>query len=141
MTIRPVLRYTPQYDHPLLLNCSIMVDIRDVAFDVDQLPPQCRVLALCIIACAALTSNHPFVLGEGPRPESLTDKSFFSASNLLECGIRRTAAYRALHTRALKAAWDVGIILQTSNENAASCWLLDLLEQCNHISRSKFLSH
>lgn len=71
-------------------------------------------------------SFHPSVLGDGPRPESFVDQNFFlSSSDLFGCGVRRGPAYRAL----LKAAWEFGIILQPSNENAASCYLLDLVEQ------------
>ncbi|KAF7342465.1 Zn(2)-C6 fungal-type domain-containing protein [Mycena venus] len=133
-----VLQYTPQYDHPLLLNSSIMVDIRFVSFELDRLPPQSRVLALCLVCCASLTSFHPSVLGEGPRPESLTDKLFFSSNqNLLSCGVRRAPAYRALHAQVLKAAWDIGIIFEPSHENAASCWLLDMLEQCEFAGASR----
>jgi hypothetical protein len=108
------------------------MDIRAVSFQLHLLPPQSRVLALCIICCASLTSFHPSVLGDGPRPECFLDENFFlSSPDLFGCGVRRASAYRALRIEALKAAWEIGIILQPSNENAASCYLLDLLEQCN----------
>jgi hypothetical protein len=124
------LQFTPQYNHPLLATTSIKMDIRAVSFQLHLLPPQSRVLALCIICCGSLTSFHPSVLGEGPRPESLVDQEFFfSYPDLLGCGVRRAPAYRSLRTEALKAAWEIGVILQPSNENAASCYLLDLLEQ------------
>ncbi|KAJ7347740.1 hypothetical protein DFH08DRAFT_152950 [Mycena albidolilacea] len=97
---------------------------------LNLLPPQSRVLAFCSVAYASLSSFHPAVLGDGPRPESFLDHDFFSSSpELLGCGIRRGPAYRVLRSQALKAAWEVGIILLPTNENAASCYLLDLMEQ------------
>ncbi|KAJ6550237.1 hypothetical protein B0H19DRAFT_1298790 [Mycena capillaripes] len=124
------LKFTTQYEHPLILNTSITVDARAVSFQLDQLPPQSRVLALCIVCCGSLTTFHPSALGEGTRPESFTDSIFFSSMpSVLKCGIRCAHAYRALRAKALKAAWDAGIILNPSNENAASYYLLDLLEQ------------
>ncbi|KAF7368702.1 Zn(2)-C6 fungal-type domain-containing protein [Mycena venus] len=124
------LKFNPQYEHPLIAATSIRSDIRAVSFQLHLLLPQSRVLALCSVAYASLSSFHPSVLGGGPRPESFLDHHFFSSSSeLLGCGVRRTRAYRALRSEALKAAWDVGVILLPSNENAASCYLLDLMEQ------------
>ncbi|KAJ7785488.1 hypothetical protein B0H14DRAFT_309224 [Mycena olivaceomarginata] len=101
-----------------------------VTYQLNLLPPQSRVLALCSVAYASLSSFHPAVLGDGPRPESFLDHDFFSLSpELLGWGIRRGLAYRALRSQALKAAWEVGIILLPTNENTASCYLLDLMEQ------------
>ncbi|KAJ7149215.1 hypothetical protein C8R43DRAFT_952056 [Mycena crocata] len=122
-------QFTPQYCHPLLERTSIRMDIRAVSFQLHLLPPQSCVLALCIISLASLTSFHR-ILGDGPRPESFMDQAYFSSSpNLLECDVRRTTSYRALRSAALKAAREIGIILQPSNENAVSCFLLDLMEQ------------
>ncbi|KAJ6452235.1 hypothetical protein C8R45DRAFT_1040969 [Mycena sanguinolenta] len=141
------IQYTPQYHHPLISMTSIKMDIRAVSFQLHRLPPQSRVLALCIICCAALTSFHPSVLGDGPRPESFSDANFFSsAADYLPCGVRRAKAYRALRIEALKAAWEIGIILQPSDENAASCYLLDLLEQYDFVGVSRpwgnaYMSH
>ncbi|KAF8130423.1 hypothetical protein K438DRAFT_861815 [Mycena galopus ATCC 62051] len=141
------VQFTPQYNHPLISITSIKMDIRAVSFQLHLLPPQSRVLALCIICCASLTSFHPSVLGDGPRPESFMDESFFSSNrDLLGCGVRRARAYRALRIEALKAAWEIGIILQPSDENAASCYLLDLLEQCDFSGVSRpwanaYMSH
>ncbi|KAJ6575738.1 hypothetical protein DFH09DRAFT_1150937 [Mycena vulgaris] len=133
------LQYMPQYNHPLISVTEIKFAVRSVSFQLDRLPPQSRVLALCIVAFSSLASFHESVLGAGPRPESFEDKSFFSSSsNVLACGARRAAVCRTLRGEALKAAWDIGIILQPSNENAASCFLLDILEQsdvCSGMSR------
>ncbi|KAF7354358.1 Zn(2)-C6 fungal-type domain-containing protein [Mycena venus] len=124
-----------QYWHPLITATSIKSDIRAVSCQLHLLSPQSYVLALCIVAYASLTSFHEFVLGEGPRPDSYKDLNFFSSrQELLRCGVRRAPAYRALRTEALKAALDACTILLPSNENAASCYLLDLMDQvdfCN----------
>ncbi|KAJ7665603.1 hypothetical protein B0H17DRAFT_289355 [Mycena rosella] len=114
--------------NPLTRATSINTKIRAVSFQLCFLPPQCRVLALCIIAFSSLVSYHEVMLGDGPRPESFYDQAFFaSKSNVRGCGARRSAVHRALHTMALKAAWDCGIMPEVSNENAASCFLLDLI--------------
>ncbi|KAJ7916102.1 hypothetical protein B0H13DRAFT_1871549 [Mycena leptocephala] len=124
------LKFNPQYGHPLIVATSIRAAVRAVSFQLHLLPPQSRVLALCSLAYASLSSFHPSVLGDGTRPESFLDHSFFSSSTeLLACGVRRAPAYHALRSEALKAAWEIGIILLPSNENAASCYLLDLMEQ------------
>ncbi|KAJ7820335.1 hypothetical protein B0H14DRAFT_3147137 [Mycena olivaceomarginata] len=127
------LKFTPQYTHPLISATSIKTDIRAASFQIHLLPPQSRVLALCIVCFVSLTSFHPSVLGDGPRPESFLDHDFFSSqhSRLLECGKRRAPAFRALRAEALKGAWEIGIMLQPSSENAASCYLLDLTELDN----------
>ncbi|KAJ7484960.1 hypothetical protein B0H11DRAFT_2279609 [Mycena galericulata] len=133
------LEYIPQYDHPLILSSGIKMTVRAVSFQVSLLPPDFRVLALAIVALASLVSFHEFVLGEGPRPEAYNDAFFFaSCPNLVGCGVRRARTYRAIRTTAFKAAWEAGTMLQPSTENAASCYLLDLLEQS--ICRTSVLS-
>ncbi|KAJ7695320.1 hypothetical protein B0H14DRAFT_2643502 [Mycena olivaceomarginata] len=62
------------------------------------------------------------------------------------CGARRAPVCRALHAAALKAAWEAGVMLQVTTENAASCYMLEMLEQSNFsgLSRpwaSAYLSH
>ncbi|KAF7345294.1 Zn(2)-C6 fungal-type domain-containing protein [Mycena sanguinolenta] len=124
------LKVDPRFTHPLLSGTSIIADIRAVSFQLHLLPPQSRVLALCIVAYGSLWSFHTSVLGNGPHPESFLDHAFFaSQQELLNCGVRRAPAYRALRAQAQKAAWEIGAILVASNENAASCYLLDLMNQ------------
>ncbi|KAJ7688809.1 hypothetical protein B0H17DRAFT_1067671 [Mycena rosella] len=133
--------------NPVTRATSINTRIRAVSFQLCLLPPQCRVLALCIIAFSSLVSYHEVMLGDGPRPESFYDRAFFaSKSNVRGCGARRSAVHRALHTMALKAAWDCGIMLEVSNENTASCFLLDLIAQGDVCSTSRpwasaYISH
>ncbi|KAJ7201201.1 hypothetical protein B0H12DRAFT_1163876 [Mycena haematopus] len=124
------LKFSAQYAHPLIALTSLRSDLRAITYQLNLLSPPSRVLALCSVAYASLFVFHASVLGDGPRPESYLDTTFFSSSpELLGCGVRRAPAYRALRSEALKAAWEVGIILLPSNENAASCYLLDLMEQ------------
>lgn len=122
--------YIPQVGHPLVKTTGIKDTVDAVSFDLNLLLPQSRVLVLCIIAAASLASCHEAVLGPGPRPESLSDRAFFASTpDLRSCGVRRAAAYRALRSKAIKAAWEIGVILESTEENALSCFLLDLLEQ------------
>ncbi|KAF7345296.1 Zn(2)-C6 fungal-type domain-containing protein [Mycena sanguinolenta] len=131
------LRSDPRFTHPLISKTSIRSDIRSVSFQLHLLPPQSRVLALCIVAYGSLWSFHTSVLGNGPHPESFLDHAFFaSRQELLHCGVRRAPAYRALRAQAQKAAWEIGAILVPSNENAASCYLLDLMNQNDLCSSS-----
>ncbi|KAF8217707.1 hypothetical protein K438DRAFT_1795513 [Mycena galopus ATCC 62051] len=128
------LKFNALYQHPLIMATTIRSDLQAVSFQLHLLPPQSRVLALCSVAFGSLCSFHPSVLGDGPRPESFLDPVFFASSpDLLGCGVRRAAACRALRSEALRAAWEVGIILLASNENAASCYILDLMEQTHDI--------
>nr|GAT52743.1 predicted protein [Mycena chlorophos] len=126
------ISFIPQYNHPLIQLTSIRNDVRTVSYQLQLLPPQSRVLALCIVAAASLASFHPSLLGDGPRPCAFDDHEFFataSSETLFSCGVRRQEACRALRNEALKAAWEAGTLLQPSNENAASCFLLDMMEQ------------
>ncbi|KAJ7463685.1 hypothetical protein FB451DRAFT_1265219 [Mycena latifolia] len=137
----------PQSMNPIINITSIRTTIRAVSYQLHLLPLQTRVLALCIIALSSLISFNEAMLGDGPRPESFSDPNFFSSRrDVLRCGPRRSVACRALHVEALKAAWDSGVILQVSNENAAVCFLLDLLEQFDSCGPSRpwaaaYISH
>ncbi|KAF7345301.1 Zn(2)-C6 fungal-type domain-containing protein [Mycena sanguinolenta] len=131
------LRIDPRFTHPLISETSILSDIRAVSFQLHLLPPQSRVLALCIVAYGSLWSFHTSVLGNGPHPESFMDHAFFaSRQELLNCGVRRAPAHRALRAQAQKTAWEIRAILVPSNENAASCYLLDLMSQNDLCSSS-----
>ncbi|KAJ7117244.1 hypothetical protein C8R43DRAFT_1037753 [Mycena crocata] len=136
-----------QVMNPIIMATSIRTTVSTVSFRLNLLSPQSRVLALCVVAIASLISFHEAVLGSGPRPESFSDAQFFSCkAQVRACGRRRTAVCRALHATALRAAWDIGVMLQVSNENAASCLLLDLLEQSDFSGASRpwasaYLSH
>nr|GAT51475.1 predicted protein [Mycena chlorophos] len=130
-----VIVYAPQLAHPLVMTSDIHKKLKALSYQVNLLQPQSRVLALCIICTATRASFHPLVLGSDPnkpRPESFTDVRFFAnASNaeILDCGVRRMRVFNILRAQALMAAWEAGIVVQPSNENAASCYLLDQLDQ------------
>ncbi|KAJ7480775.1 hypothetical protein FB451DRAFT_1446811 [Mycena latifolia] len=138
---------TPQAGNPIVASTSIRTTIRTVSFQLHLLPPQSRVLTLCIIAFSSLVSFHEIILGEGPRPESISDQAFFSSGrDVLRCGARRSVAYNALRLEALRAAWDSEAMLQVSNENAATCFVLDVLEQLDSSGPSRpwaaaYISH
>ncbi|KAJ7058538.1 hypothetical protein C8F01DRAFT_1148495 [Mycena amicta] len=134
------IKFIPQYNHPIIAATTLNNDIRAVSYQLHLLPPQSRVLALCIICAASLASFHPSVLGDGPRPNSFVDSGFFASAStdtLISCGVRRRITYRALRDEALKSAWESGILLQPSNENAVSCFLLDLMEQIDFCGPSR----
>ncbi|KAF7290522.1 Zn(2)-C6 fungal-type domain-containing protein [Mycena indigotica] len=134
------LKYLPQINHPLIAATSIKNDIRAVCYQLHLLPLHSRVLALCLMCVSSLASFHPLVLGDGPRPTSFNDHEFFASAPcdvLLSCGIRRQLIYRALRDEALKLAWEAGTLLQPSAENAASCYLLDVIEQIDFVGPSR----
>ncbi|KAJ7181316.1 hypothetical protein C8R43DRAFT_269257 [Mycena crocata] len=137
----------PHVKNPIINATSIRTSIRSTLYQLKGLPPQSRVLALCIIAISSLVSFHEAILGPGPRPQSFLDEAFFSSkAEVRVCGMRRSMVCRALQAEAVKAACETEIMLQVSTENAASCLLLDLLEESavNGASRpwaSTFISH
>ncbi|KAF8209199.1 hypothetical protein K438DRAFT_1960932 [Mycena galopus ATCC 62051] len=118
--------------HPLIGPTRIKDSIHAAKFSLHLLPPHARVLALCLISVTSLVSFRESILGPGPRPASFTDHAFFlrsSPDDLQGCGVRRAPAYRALRAKAIKAACEIGVMLEPTEENALSCYLLDLLEQ------------
>ncbi|KAJ7046057.1 hypothetical protein C8F04DRAFT_1063251 [Mycena alexandri] len=124
--------------NPIVLNSSVKRAVQTAAFRISLLPPETRVLALVIVALGSLISFHESVLGPGPRPASHDDVTFFASgshTDVINCGPRRARTCRALHAAALKAAWDTGIILNVSTENAASCFLLDTLDEQSDFSK------
>ncbi|KAF7324982.1 Zn(2)-C6 fungal-type domain-containing protein [Mycena kentingensis (nom. inval.)] len=141
--------HCPQVLHPLVRATAVKSSIRTVSYQLHLLPTQLRVLALTIIAYASPISFHEAILGSGPRPRAFDDAEFFTTASretIHACGARRQPVCRALHATALRAAWDTGVMLQVSNENAATCFFLDLLEQSDFggLSRpwaSAYLSH
>ncbi|KAF7308753.1 Zn(2)-C6 fungal-type domain-containing protein [Mycena kentingensis (nom. inval.)] len=126
-------RLPPLGVHPIISVAQMRETIRSpvIAFHLDRLSPEQHVLALCMIACASRVSFHEAILGPGPRPRGFGDIAFFRGrhEDVRSCGARRQRACRALHAVALRAAWAMAIPLRVTIENAASCYLLDLLEE------------
>ncbi|KAF8178968.1 hypothetical protein K438DRAFT_1938531 [Mycena galopus ATCC 62051] len=132
------LEFIPQIGHPLIGRTRIKDSIRAAKFELQLLPPQSRVVALCLISLTSLASFHESILGPGPRPKSFTDHEFFMSSpDLRGCGVRRAPAYRALRAKAIKSACEIGAMLEPTEENALSCYLLDLLEQSDSFGSSR----
>jgi hypothetical protein len=89
------------------------------------------VLAYCAVALGATISFHPGIIGPGGAyPASFADRAFFfQGADLREYGRRRAAMCRALHSRAARLAADAGTMLTVSEENAAACYFLDVLDR------------
>ncbi|KAJ7267961.1 hypothetical protein C8J57DRAFT_1510065 [Mycena rebaudengoi] len=120
----------PQCSHPIIHESAIKTTIEKAAFELNILSPQTRALTLCIIAFSSLISFDETVLGPGPRPQSFLDTQFFlSDTDVRSCGARRAGVCRALHLEAINAALDAKVMLELSEENTASCFILCYLEQ------------
>ncbi|KAJ6450778.1 hypothetical protein C8R45DRAFT_1042762 [Mycena sanguinolenta] len=115
--------------HPMLLGDDLRQTLSVVSWQILQLPPQLKVLAHCVAALSASISFDHAIIGPGPKPASLADRSIFiPGADLRDYGVRRTPMYRALCAEALQLASEVGIYLEPSEANAASCFILQLLE-------------
>ncbi|KAJ7134563.1 hypothetical protein C8R44DRAFT_770813 [Mycena epipterygia] len=122
----------PQSRSPLFHHGALKDELASVSWQIHRLPPQIRVLVCCICALSASLSFHSAIIGPGPQPESLVDHSvFFPGSDLRIYGVRRAPMYRALYEHAFTLACEARIHLEASQENAASCSILDLLERLN----------
>ncbi|KAJ7616598.1 hypothetical protein FB45DRAFT_1034917 [Roridomyces roridus] len=125
--------FSPHSNFPLLRRTALTATLSSLSWRIDLLPPDERVLAYCICAQSALISCHPAIIGPGPKPDSLLDRSvLFPGADLRIYGVRRSSACRALHQKALALAKDAGIYLQASDCNAASCFLLAILDETRH---------
>lgn len=83
----------------------------------------------CASALSASISFDHAILGPGPKPASLADRSVFTrGADLRDYGVRRAPMYRTLCAEALRLACEVGILLEPSEDNAASCFLLQFFE-------------
>ncbi|KAJ7485624.1 hypothetical protein FB451DRAFT_1230559 [Mycena latifolia] len=137
---------SPQYRHPLFQNCSLNSALSSVAWKIDLLPPEARVLAYCECALSSSISFHPAIIGSGPQPESFTDRSvFYPGADLRIYGVRRAPMFHALREHAISLACETRIHLEVSECNAASCFILDSLAEPGE-SRSRpwavaYISH
>ncbi|KAF7291650.1 Zn(2)-C6 fungal-type domain-containing protein [Mycena chlorophos] len=139
----------PHKQHPILHRVQLDKLIASASWRIDLLPPQAAVLATCICAVGATVSWHPGILapGPGPRsPESLTDTTVIHpGADLRVYGERRAAACRVLQERTISMACAARVMLEPSEMNAASCMLLETLEEdLENSSRpwaSAYLSH
>ncbi|KAJ6450756.1 hypothetical protein C8R45DRAFT_1083833 [Mycena sanguinolenta] len=120
--------HLPIYSHPMLLGDDLRQTLSVVSWQILQLPPQLKVLAHCVAALSASISFDHAIIGPGSKPASLADRSvFIPGADLRDYGVRRTPMYRALCAEALRLASEVGVYLEPSEANAASCFILQLL--------------
>ncbi|KAJ6619445.1 hypothetical protein B0H10DRAFT_2025620 [Mycena sp. CBHHK59/15] len=118
----------PQYRLPLF-RTVLKNALSSMSWQIHFLPPEMRVLALCVMALSSMISFDEAILGPGPRPTSFTDHTVFCpGADLRAYGVRRAPMCRALHAQAFAAACDARIHLQSSEVNAGSCFILDVLE-------------
>ncbi|KAJ6626749.1 hypothetical protein B0H10DRAFT_2185707 [Mycena sp. CBHHK59/15] len=136
----------PQNSHPIFRGVSLRYNLAALSWNIDHLPPQPRVLAYCVCALASSIAFDPAVLGPGPRPTSFTDHSvFMRGADLRAYGVRRAPVVRTLHARALRLACEAGVLLEATEDNAASCAILELLDRENEATSrpwaGAYLSH
>ncbi|KAJ7175811.1 hypothetical protein C8R46DRAFT_1079581 [Mycena filopes] len=117
---------------PLFREEKLKSTLAAASWNLLLLPPQLRVLATCVCAMSASISFNAVVIGPGPQPDSFMDRStFFSGADLRPYGIRRASFCRGLYEQALDLACETRIHLEVSEDNAASCFFLDILERFN----------
>ncbi|KAJ7703902.1 hypothetical protein B0H17DRAFT_1040129 [Mycena rosella] len=121
--------HLPQYSHPMFRGNILRKALSSVSWKIHQLTPQQRVLAHCVVALSASISYDHAILGIGPQPASFADRSvFMQGADLRSYGVRRAPMYRALCAQALRLACEAGILLEPSEDNAASCFFMQFLE-------------
>ncbi|KAJ6584912.1 hypothetical protein B0H19DRAFT_1107144 [Mycena capillaripes] len=122
----------PECRFPLFCGDRLKAALGSVSWHINLLPPQLQVLASCACALSASISFDPAIIGPGPAPISFADRSvFFSDSDLRIYGARRAPMCRALYERAFTLACETRIHIDVSEDNAASCFFLDVLERLN----------
>ncbi|KAL1694116.1 hypothetical protein GGG16DRAFT_47892 [Schizophyllum commune] len=103
-------------------------------WDLSRLDAHARVLAYCVMAVTARISTHPMLIGADVTDAHILQ--FLSSGNLSitpgldlrELGRNRNAFCRRLYDEACKLAFSTGVSVISSEETAASCYLLDFLE-------------
>ncbi|KAI5889654.1 uncharacterized protein SCHCODRAFT_02635225 [Schizophyllum commune H4-8] len=119
----PVRRY-----RKVMQNCD---------WDVRLLAPQERVLTCCFLAFASLVSVDPFYVGHDAAGNRFPDthlcwdkvsQKWMDEANVREAGRRRKPVSVRLYGEAVRQAHQDGISSQASRENAASCFMLNLLD-------------
>ncbi|KAJ7170285.1 hypothetical protein C8R43DRAFT_944804 [Mycena crocata] len=140
----------PQNKHPLFRGAVLRDTLSSLDWRIHLLPSQLRVLAYCVVAFSASISFNHVILGiGGPQPTSFNDPSVFhSGADLRPYGGRRAPVCRALHQHALRAALASpvsNIMLEVSENNAMSCFLMHFLENVDQANSQSwgmaYLSH
>ncbi|BGP34654.1 hypothetical protein JCM10296v2_006476 [Rhodotorula toruloides] len=118
----------PRLAHPCVRACDVFSAFRDVNGDVDLLPPQLAVLALCAMAMGSLLSIDSAILADHPGNVQTLANVESLGPDLRSFGQSRSDAFHALKSEAVRRARALGVDVEPSFANAASCWLLDYLE-------------
>ncbi|CDR45496.1 hypothetical protein NBRC10512_000291 [Rhodotorula toruloides] len=138
----------PRLAHPCVRACDVSSALRDANGDIDLLAPQLAVLALCAMAMGSLLSIDPAILANhAGNVQTLADVESLGP-DLRTLGQSRSNAYLALKSEAKRRARALGVDVDPSFANAASCWLLDYLEAVEATDRhtprpwhAAYLSH
>ncbi|KAJ6578628.1 hypothetical protein DFH09DRAFT_1030488 [Mycena vulgaris] len=121
--------HLPQFNHPMFRGSDLRNALSSLSWQISQLPTQLRVLAHCVVAISASISIDHAILGPGPQPASLADRSvFLRGADLRSYGVRRAPMYHVLRAQALQIACEADIFLEPSEDNAASCFFIEFLE-------------
>ncbi|KAL1748675.1 hypothetical protein HDZ31DRAFT_29208 [Schizophyllum fasciatum] len=124
----------PQSQLPIVPYRKICDQLEACGWDPSQLHPHSCVLAYSIMAVTAHVSTHPMLIGADVTDTQLLQ--FLASGNVMitpgldlrEFGRRRDAFCRRLQDEACRLAFEAGVTAVTSQETAASCYLLDFLE-------------
>ncbi|TRM69831.1 hypothetical protein BD626DRAFT_475444 [Schizophyllum amplum] len=106
-------------------------------WDIRLLAPQQRVLARCFLAVASLVSVDPFYVGHDANGRRFPDshlrweidyQRWIGEADMREAGRRRRPLCARFYGEAVRQAHQDGITSLASKENAASCFLLNMLD-------------
>ncbi|KAJ6508835.1 hypothetical protein C8R45DRAFT_968951 [Mycena sanguinolenta] len=125
------LLHFPESQHSFFRSDALKTALHSASYQLNLLPPQPRVFATCICALSATISFHPSIIGPSTIASFTDPATFFAGADLRVYGVRRAPMYRALYERAFALACEVRIHAEVSADNAASCFLLDVLERIN----------
>lgn len=130
----------PLRAHPDLPLATLRASLESVGWRTSFLPLSSQAFAYAIYACAALIALHPSILGPGPLPtyEEL-DRAPHETIDWSSFGRRREPACRALREEAFRIAREADVVANyTDATNAACCFLLDYLDNCELPSPTPF---
>ncbi|KAF5336732.1 hypothetical protein D9758_016268 [Tetrapyrgos nigripes] len=126
---------TPYHLQPIIPYDRVRARLAGCDWQPSSLSPQECVLVHCIFALASMVSTDPLIVGPEPLPaECINILTIISPvknikRDLREIGRRRESVglCHQLRAEAVRQAQNEGITVWVSLENAASCFLLDVL--------------
>ncbi|KAL1742833.1 hypothetical protein HDZ31DRAFT_42390 [Schizophyllum fasciatum] len=113
-------------------------------WDLQLLAPQERVFTLCLLAMASLVSVHPVYVGHDAQGDPYLEAHLeyekvasvrMDTPEMRDFGRRRKTLSSQLYGEAVRHAHQDGICSSASPENAASCYLLNILD-VTHVPES-----